>query len=262
MKMNPLNLGDVENWVNQTFGAFHNVRLDSLRKLQLNQLLFKNPYLLRAQNITSVSSLITGFLDAFLSSSEEKLFGDFLEHLAVYVAGITCGGQKSTSIGVDLDFTNEGTRYIVSVKSGTNWGNSAQHRDLTQNLQDAAAIVKQGNPKANVTTVLGICYGNTHTSILNGYKKVVGQNFWCLISGNRDLYKEIIVPIGYGAKEHNDEFQNAKDALVNKMTIEFGLQYCDADGYIDWAKLVEHVSGNFDLDKPPTVIARHRRSKR
>ncbi|MCP4361921.1 MAG: hypothetical protein GY796_28245, partial [Chloroflexi bacterium] len=44
------------------------------------------------------------------------------------------------------------------------------------------------------------------TSYLRGYLKVVGQNFWYLISENKDLYTDIIEPIGYRAKQHNEAF--------------------------------------------------------
>jgi len=42
--------------------------------------------LFRAKNILTAGELMEGLRDAFLSSSEEKLFGDFLEDLAVFVA--------------------------------------------------------------------------------------------------------------------------------------------------------------------------------
>jgi hypothetical protein len=71
-------------------------------------------------------------------------------------------------------------------------------------LQKAVAKVKQSRFGTNVQAVLGICYGKTKTSYLRGYLKVVGQNFWYLISENEDLYTDIIEPIGYRAKQHND----------------------------------------------------------
>ena len=46
----------------------------------------KNPYLFKAKNINLASDLIREILDAFLYSSEEKLFGDFLEDLATFIS--------------------------------------------------------------------------------------------------------------------------------------------------------------------------------
>ncbi len=189
-------------------------------------------------------------LDAFLSSSEEKLFGDFLEDLAIFVARKTCSGHKSSAPGIDLEFEDEGIHYIVSVKSGPNWGNSSQHKQLETDLKKAATRMKQSKHGVNVQPVLGICYGKTRTNFYRDVAlKVVGQNFWYLISKNKNLYTDIIEPIGFRAKEHNDSFEQEKTKVVNRFTREFVEQFCDTDGAIDWVRLVEFNSGNYDLDK-------------
>jgi hypothetical protein len=246
--MEKLNLDDVRAYVNENIVDFHQRRIKSLEDLTLSKLLKKNPYLFKAKNITTASQLIEGLLEAFLSSSEEKLFGDFLEGLAVFIAGKTCGGHKSAATGVDLEFINNDIHYVVSIKSGPSWGNSSQQNKLQQDLQKAVATVKQARFGTNVQAVLGICYGKTKTSYLRGYLKVVGQNFWYLISENRDLYTDIIEPIGYRAKQHNDSFSDEKGKVVNRFTKDFIAEFCDDTGAIDWAKLVEWNSGNYDLD--------------
>lgn len=212
-------------------------------------MLTKNPYLFKAKNIATAGEFISGLLEAFLSSSEEKLFGDFLEGLAVYTAEMTCGGHKSAAPGVDLEFINNGIHYVVSVKSGTNWGNSSQQNKLEQDLTNAVIRIKQSKRGVNVQPVLGICYGKTKTSYVRGYLKVVGQNFWYLISENKDLYTDIIEPIGYKAKDHNEVFQVEKDNVINRSTGLFINQFCDLSGAINWVKLVEFNSGNFDLQQ-------------
>jgi len=247
--MRPLNLDEVQEYVNENIVDFHRRRVKSLEELSLDKLLKKNPYLFRAKNITAAAELIEGLLDAFLSSSEEKLFGDFLEDLAVFVASKTCGGHKSTAPGVDLEFINNGIHYVVSVKSGPNWGNSSQQRRLEQDLQNAIVRVKQSRFGANVQPVLGICYGKTRTRFLRGYLKVVGQNFWYLISEDKDLYTDIIEPIGHKAEEHNDLFYKEKGRVINRFTRQFIERFCDSADAIDWVKLVEFNSGNYDLDE-------------
>ncbi len=247
--MDTLNLDDVREYVNENIVYFHQRRVQSLEKLTLNKLLKKNPYLFKAKNIRTAAQLVEGLLDAFLSSSEEKLFGDFLEGLALFVASKTCGGRKSAATGVDLEFINDDIHYIISIKSGTNWGNSSQQNKLQQDLQKAVATVKQARFGINAQAVLGICYGKTRTGYLRGYLKVVGQNFWYLISENKDLYTDIIEPIGYRAKQHNDVFDDEKGRVVNRFTKAFIEEFCDDSGAIDWIKLVEWNSGNFDLDE-------------
>ena len=248
--MEPLDLKSVEKYVNDNIVDFHSRRLRSLESLKLSKLLSKNPYLFRAKNVLTASALINGFLDAFLSSSEEKLFGDFLENLAVFVAQQTSGGHKSTAQGVDLEFINNGIHYVVSIKSGPNWGNSSQHGKLEQDLRNAVRRVRQSDRAADVRPVLGICYGKTKTADMSrGYMKVVGQNFWYLISENEDLYTDIIEPIGYRAKEHNDKFLHERSKVTNRMTKAFIDDYCDQSGAIMWLKLVQSNSANYDLDK-------------
>ncbi len=246
--MKPLDLDRVCEYVNENITDFHQRRLQSIETLNLDKLLRKNPYLFRAKDIHTAPELINGLLEAFLSSSEEKLFGDFLEGLAVFVAELTCAGHKSTASGVDLEFFNQGTHYVVSIKSGTNWGNSSQHKKLEQDLKNAVARLKQAKRSPNVQAVLGICYGKTRTSYLRGYLKVVGQNFWYFISENPDLYTEIIEPIGYRAKEHNERFEQEKRKAVNRLTGQFIERFCTTDYEIDWPRLVEFNSGNLDLD--------------
>lgn len=108
--------------------------------------------------------------------------------------------------------------------------------------------MRQSRRGLNVQPVLGICYGKTRTSYIRGYLKVVGQNFWYLISENKDLYTEIIEPLGYQAKEHNETFLAGKGRVLNLLTKEFLNEFCDESGAIDWIKLVEFNSGNYDLD--------------
>jgi hypothetical protein len=248
--MNSLDLDQVREYVNENIVHFHRNRIKSLEKLTLDHLLRRDSYLFRAQNLNVASELIQSLLEAFLSSSEEKHFGDFLENLAVFVASKTCDGQKSAAPGVDLEFIYDGTHYVVVVKSRPNWGNSSQQQKLAQDLRDAVIRVRQSRVAAKVEPVLGICYGKTRTGYMKaGYLKVVGQNFWYLISQNMDLYTDIIEPIGYRAKEHNDAFDEEKVSIINRFTGQFISRFCDPTGAIDWVKLVEFNSGNFDLDQ-------------
>ncbi len=248
--MNALNPAEVREYVNEHIVEFHQKRLNRLAELDLDDLIKKNPYLFRAKNITRADELIQSTLSAFLSSSEEKMFGDFLEDLAIFVAQRTFGGHKSAATGVDLEFTFDRCHYLVSIKSGPNWGNSSQHDKLGQDLQKALNTYRQGR-RTQAEAILGICYGKAGTVRHRkyGYLKLVGQNFWAFISGNRELYKEIIEPVGFRAREHNERYKQEADALANRLIGRFVELYCDERGAIDWPKLVEANSGNYDLDR-------------
>ncbi len=251
--MKTISMEEVCDYVNNNIVTFHQNRLKIIKKLTLKQLISKNPYLFKAKSISTANELINSTLDAFLSSSEEKLFGDFLEDLAIFIARCTTGGYKSSAPGIDLEFENDGTHYLVSIKSGINWGNSSQHKRLAQDLNDAERRLKQSSHNKKIFKVLGICYGNTKTSITkDNYYKIVGQNFWTLISGNKNLYIEIIEPVGYRAHEHNEIYNNEKSNIINKLTLQFIQYFCDENGMINWNKLVEACSENYDLDE--TII--------
>jgi hypothetical protein len=242
--MRKINLGDVKDYVNKNIINFHKSKLKALEEMSLKDLLKKkNPYLFKAKNIRTAQEFVTGLLDAFLSSSEEKLFGDFLEDLAIFISSKTCGGRKSSATGIDFEFKNKGTHYVVSVKSGPNWGNSGQTEKQQQDFQTAVRVLKQSRLTANVQAVLGICYGKTRTAYLRGYLKIVGQNFWYFISGDENLYIDIIEPLGNRARQHNARFEIQKAGMVNKFTAEFLNEFC-TDGKINWKKLVEFNSGN------------------
>lgn len=242
--MKSLNLKEVEAYVNKNVVGFHKARLYNLKGLNLNSVLRrKNPYLYRAKNIRIASEFVTEILDALLSSSEEKTFGDFLEGLAIFVAERTAGGHKSAANGIDLEFTNNRIHYLVSIKSGPNWGNAPAHRKQEEEFGKALNVMKQSAHGKNVEAILGICYGRTTTSRIGNYEKVVGQSFWYFISENKNLYTDIVEPLGHRAKEHNDAFRSEKAKIINTFTKEFTDRFC-INGAIDWKKVVEFNSSN------------------
>lgn len=249
--MKKLDLSEVKNYVSSNIGSFHETRLRLIEEIDLKKIFRKkNPYLFKAKNINRPWKLIEAILEAYLSASEEKVFGDFLEDLAVFISSKTCGGTKSSSTGIDFEFTNKGCRYIVSVKSGPNWGNSSQQRKQQEDFQKAIKVLRQSKRVTNVQAVLGICYGNTRPNFLRGYWKFVGQSFWYFISGNENLYTDIIEPLGHKAKERNTEFAKKSDALATRLTKEFMTEFCNKDGAINWDRLVKFNSGNLKDDFP------------
>ena len=234
---------DVASYISANIGAFHQKRLESLDRLQLERLLRrKNPYLFKSKNIATVPDLVRLLLDAHLSSQEETLFGDFLEGLAIQVADKVHGGSKSSATGIDLEFVKDTARYIVSIKSGPNWGNSSQIKKMQQDFKKATAVIRQGNARINVVAVNGCCYGRDRKPDKGDYLKLCGQGFWELISGDKNFYIRIIKPLGHSAKRHNDAFAEQYSAVVNRFSREFSDRFCGATGRIDWPKLVAFSS--------------------
>ena len=237
--MNSISDQQITDYVEAHIGTFHDKRLEALDKLKLSNLLRrKNPYLFRSKNLVAVSDLIKSLLDAHLSSQEETLFGDFLEGLAIYVAEQVHNGYKSSATGIDLEFIKDSARYIVSIKSGPNWGNSSQIARMKENFNTAAIVVRQGNPATNVVAVNGCCYGRNANPDRGGYFKYCGQQFWELISNDSDFYTRIIEPLGHQAKQRNEDFADNYGAVVNRLSLEFSKTFCIQSGAIDWNRLV------------------------
>ena len=213
--------------------------------LILDLLKKKNPYLFKAKNIITAQELVTSFLHEKLSSSEEKIFGDFLEDLAIFIAQRTLNATKSASHGIDFEYTKRRIRYIVSVKSGLNWGNSSQWKALETDFKTATKVLRQSYHVNNVRAILGICYGKATTTLKRGIiLQITGQNFWYMISGDEQFYTKIVKPLGYKVKELNETFNVRKSEIINKFTKEFIEDFCDNNGKILWEKLVKFNSGN------------------
>lgn len=224
---------------------FHGKKLQSLEGLKLTTLLArKNPYLFKAKHLETAPDLVKQLLDAHLSSQEETIFGDFLELLAIHVCSLAYEGRKSNAEGIDLEFDRESARYIVSIKSGPNWGNSSQIKKMLDHFKQAKRIYGQ---KKHLIAVNGCCYGRDTKPEKGDYTKLCGQSFWELISGDENMYREIIEPLGHEAKIRNDEFAKAYAKVVNRFTASFIQDFCHADGGIDWPKL---VAFNSSKDKP------------
>lgn len=235
---------EAKQYVQANIGTFHEKRLNSLRSLELRQILKrKNPYLFRAKNILVAAELVRLLLEAHLSSQEETLFGEFLEGLAIRVCSKTFNGWKSSFPSIDLEFRKDNFHYIVSIKSGPNWGNADQIRKMRENFREASAKIRQQTPDVEVIAVNGCCYGQEANPEKGDYWKLCGQAFWSFISnGEEELYKQIIEPLGFEARERNEAFQQAYAEIINSFTAEFIRDFCNDQGAIDWDKLIEFNS--------------------
>lgn len=241
--MNLLDLNCVEKYVEENISIFHHKRIESINNLKLTKILKrKNPYLFKAKNMLTADQIIRGFLEAHISSNEEGIFGDWLEGLAIYINNMVFGGWKSGIKGIDLEFDDKNTRYIVNIKSGPNWGNSSQIAKMISDFSTAKKTLRTSNSKINIIAVNGCCYGKDNNSDKGTYFKYCGQKFWEFISRDSELYIKIIEPLGHKAKERNDEFLTSYSQIINLFIKEFSNTYCKKNGDIDWEKLVRFNS--------------------
>ena len=261
--MKKLNLDDVRRYVEENIGDFHSRRIERLNELELHEILKrKNPYLFKAKYFLETGDIIGSLLNAHISSSEETLFGEWLEGLAIFINEKVYRGRKSTTKGIDLEFDTNGVRYIVTIKSGPNWANSGQISDMLNDFLEAKQALISSNSKLHIEFVNGCCYGRDDTPYKKrGFYKYCGQRFWTFISGEETLYTDIIEPLGHTAMERNREYQESYARIKNRFVIEFSQDFCFQDGSIHWEKLVQFNSGKKDKS-PRTTRGKHSKKKR
>ncbi|WP_205600248.1 MULTISPECIES: PmeII family type II restriction endonuclease [Sphingobacterium] len=256
--MNQLNIEDVIQYVKANIGDFHAKRLSKIENIKLKDVLkAKNPYMFKAKNVITASEIIDGILSAYISSSEEGIFGNWLEQLAIHINQLVYCGRKAGVEGLDLEFEKDGKRYMVTIKSGPNWGNDSQIKKMIDHFNSARKRLATSGAKVETVFVNGCCYGKSQTRSefkqKGNYYKLCGQRFWELISGDTELYKKIIEPLGHESQLRNEEFNLSYSNLKNKLEKEFLNSFTDDNGGIDWEKLVEFNSG--------TIVPREKKTR-
>lgn len=250
-------MADIQKYVEDHIGEFHQKRIENLKTLKLLKLIKrKNPYLFKAKNLNTAADIVKVLVDAHLSSQEETMFGDFLEGLAIYINNKVYGGVKAAIEGIDLDFSKDGIRYLVTIKSGPNWGNSSQINKMKQNFATAQRILMTSGARIHVQFINGCCYGKDSNPVKSGYEKLCGQRFWELISGMDNLYIDIIEPLGHKAKLRNDEFNVEYGKILNFFTKQFLENFCKEDGSLDWEKIAIINSSKDKLKFRMKVVTR------
>lgn len=180
LNIEPLNSSYDETAVVEAIGHsltdFYTSLTEKLDKINVDKILKKkNPYLYRAKGICSAGQIVSGILAAFVSSSEETVFGNtFFEPLAMVVSG----GQKAVTEGVDITVDKDNTIYSIAVKSGTSVFNADSRKRQEQNFQSAQRRAQQA--RKAFLPVVGYGYGRKKVKIENEkfYKELAGKDFW------------------------------------------------------------------------------------
>ena len=98
--------------------TFYGTLIEKIDTLDIKKVIKrKNPYLYRAKAMESASEIVESVLSAFVTSSEETIFGNcFFEPIAIAVSG----GNKALAEGIDLMIQDDdsNTIYAIAVKSG------------------------------------------------------------------------------------------------------------------------------------------------
>lgn len=246
--MKTLNSKKLQELITSRLNEFHKRRLAKLDGLKLKEVLRrKNPYLFKAVGTQSAPEIIESLLAAFMSSSDETIFGDVVfEPIALAL----CAGVTSPSEGVDLAIESD-TKYLaVSVKSGPNPFNSSQRKKQHEQFLSLRSRVQKLHKEYDA--LLGYCYGQKSipANKTKVFRESAGQEFWAEITGDENFYLKLIKEMQDDVIAiHRREYGDSWDRAVNRYVREFTNDFCKANGSIDWVRLTTFNSG-VKLQKP------------
>ena len=190
----------------------------------------KNPYLYRASGLVTCEELVErAFLD-YLSSSTETLFGNFLERVALQLAG---GYQcKSATKGVDIERRAGNKAELYVVKSGPAAFNAGSRRDAERALDEAAKRLRPAG--IEVQKFIGFAYGRKRTTYERGIIVLSSSDFWRRISGISDFHIRLLEICGCLAPLYRTDVHAARKRLLK----EAKEVYCEANGAIQWEQVL------------------------
>lgn len=231
--------------ISQALEMFYGSLISKIDGLDIKKVMKrKNPYLYRAKAMESASEIVESVLSAFVTSSEETIFGNcFFEPIAIAVSG----GNKALAEGIDLMIQNNenNTIYAIAVKSGPSVFNADSKKRQEQNFMAAAKLAQQA--KARYEAYIGYCYGKKKDSGRGKpkmYQELAGKQFWAELTGDEEFYVKIISFMGTMPEQYVASYKESYNKAANRLIREFSNDFCKDDGAIDWEKLVEFNSGD------------------
>ena len=224
--------------------TFYGTLIEKIDGLNIQKVMKrKNPYLYRAKAMQTATEIVDLVLTAFVSSSEETVFGNcFFEPIAIAASG----GNKALAEGIDIMLQDKENNTItaIAVKSGTSVFNADSRKRQEQNFMAASKLAKQA--KARYEAYIGYCYGKKKESgrgKAKMYQELAGKRFWAELTGDEGFYIKIIEYMGTMPEKYVADYKESYNRAANRLVREFSNSFCREDGSIDWEKLVEFNSG-------------------
>ena len=225
--------------------TFYEILIEKIDGLNIQKIMKrKNPYLYRAKAMESAAEIVESVLTAFVSSSEETIFGNcFFEPIALAASG----GNKALAEGIDIMIHNKESNTIsaIAVKSGPSVFNADSKKRQEQNFMAASKLALQ--VKARYEAYIGYCYGKkieTGRGRPKMYQELAGKRFWAELTGDDEFYVKIIGYMGTMPEQYVAGYKESYHKAANRLVREFSNSFCREDGSIDWEKLVEFNSGD------------------
>lgn len=232
---------DLENVVSKLLDDFYERRIRTLKTLKLDKTLRKkNPYMFRAIGLQDASEIIDQLLSAYMSSSDEGIFGDaFFEPLAKELSG----GVSAPSEGVDIAIETDEMYKAIAIKSGPSVYNRDSKKKQNENFMSLRSRMLK--LQKHYEALVGYCYGRkvSEPNDKKIFRELAGQAFWADITGDEGVYVAIIQVMRNKPLEHKEQYMAEWAKAKNLFTREFIDKYCTEAGAVDWEKIVKFNSG-------------------
>lgn len=216
-------------------------RLRLLESITLKHLLTGiNPYWFRIEKMDSARDLIVRWLDQQLFLRDIIWLDELMMSLATFVCNRVHNGHISSLGGVDLEFDQGNTHYLVSVQASSMAANEPYQQERAALLRKAQFELAADMRGKRVIAVNGFCYGMSHQAPASDYLELRGQNFWSFISDRDNFFVEIIEPIASVYKTIPLTFQDRYVAIVVRLWQEF-IDNFITDYAIDYEKLIRYT---------------------
>lgn len=227
--------------VSTALTKFYKKRIDKLSDKDIFAIIKrKNPYLYRAFGTNRGHFFVEELLSDSQTSSDETLFGEFFEEVAI---GVSINGRKSSSDSVDLEIWSEDEKSVklYAVKSGTSVFNAMSLRRQNDSFKESIKRLKG----IAVIPLVGYSYGRKESreSSKNNFEEKAGQCFWEDITGDSNFYIDLINLIGTVADVHKIEFESEWNKCINRLSHNFLSIFGNNDGSINWDNIVQFNSG-------------------
>lgn len=222
----------------------------------------------RLESLTLTRQAINPYLAVLVARRPGDL-AEFIVHQRVERGLVTSFGMQIQKIavivgenirpsavdGADLERVDPTLRRhtLIQLKSGPETINSSGANEIRNKLNSAERRLRNGGLATtwSVTKMLGMIYGTPshRSSWVTGLGDQgldidkIGRDFWAFASGEDETYLELFhIAAEASAEVRDDHGRTLPEAIrdtVASLTTEIRAHYSDAQGDIDWTRLVE-----------------------
>jgi len=233
---------------------FYETHLARMKNLKLDNLLCrKNIFLLATLN-PPPEQVITDAVKSFSVASMETVFGNCLHCVlreilkAVYPLAIVASGES-----VDLDVVTKKARLIIELKSGANTHNRTSYAASGTHLEAARArtrLMREVSETPVVTIPIhATCYGKKRLNVYRDKWDAQGQTLWFIASGgDANFYIKLVRMFTRQTQTFRRKLENTMSSIIEKLTEEFKLRFCDQGVRIRWEELAKLSCENLTPD--------------